>query len=53
MKEKEIETRDGKVNTKEGEIKVLIIDNGENLNPEGKSIPNHDKVIIIYPDIQK
>lgn len=30
--------------------KVIIMDNGENLDPEsGNTIPNHDKVEIIYP----
>ncbi len=32
--------------------KVEIIDNGENFTTEKGSIPNHDKVEIVYPVVK-
>lgn len=49
MAGKEIEIRDGKLKVSGQEIKVKIKDDGEGYKPDEKgTIPNHDKVEIIY-----
>jgi hypothetical protein len=49
MKDREPEIREGRVITNKGEANILIVDNGEDLEPQNKGyIPNHDKVEIIY-----
>lgn len=54
MKEKDPEPRSGKILIENKESEVVILDNGEGLNPEGKgSIPNHDKIEIVYPQQSK
>lgn len=46
-----IEKREGTINLSErGEVKVTIIDNGEEFENGKGQIPNHDKVLIVYED---
>jgi hypothetical protein len=51
---KKMAEREGTINLSDkGPVKVTIIDNGEGFENGGGSIPNHDKVVIVYEEKSK